>query len=70
MILLTLKIYPDSTTIFLMVMIFRYSSFGVNPITVFKSDVIMMIYVIRVKPFDVPFFINRIDSMTSTALNT
>ena len=37
----------------LMVMILRYLSLMINPITIFKSDVIMMKYVIRVKPFDV-----------------
>ena len=28
-------------------------SLTINPITIFKSDVILMEYVIRVKPFDV-----------------
>ena len=51
------------------VMIFRYLSFEVNPTAVFKGDVIMTIYVIRIKPFDVSL-INRINRMTSTVCNT
>ena len=37
----------------LIVMFLRYLFFDVNPISIFKSDVIMMKYVNRVKPFDV-----------------
>ena len=34
----------------LMVMVLRYLFFDVNSITIFKSDVTMMKYAIRVKP--------------------
>ena len=47
----------------LIVMIFRYFSFEVCFVTIIKSDVMMMKYVIRVKPFDV-LIKNRIANMT------
>ena len=50
-------------------MVLRHLIFDVNPTTIFKGDVIMTIYVIRIKPFDV-LFINRIDRMTSTVRST
>ena len=37
----------------LIVMFLRHLFFNVYPTTIFKSDVIMTKYVIRVKPFDV-----------------
>ena len=37
----------------LIVMFLRYLFFDVNPISIFKSEVIMMKHVNRVKPFDV-----------------
>ena len=37
----------------LIVVFLRYLFFDVNPISIIKSDVIMMKYVNRVKPFDV-----------------
>ena len=48
----------------LIVMILRYFSFDVDPITIFKGDVIMMIYEIRVTPFDV-MIINKMANMPS-----
>ena len=53
MILLTLNIYPVSITIFCWTWFCGIYSLMINPITIFKSDVIMMKYVVRVKPLDV-----------------
>ena len=47
----------------LIVSIFRYFSFEVCFVTIIKSDVMMMKYVIRVKPFDV-LIKNRMANMT------
>ena len=63
MIFLTFTIYPDSITIFLIVMIFWYFSFEVC-FVIIKSDVVMMICKTRVKPFDV-LIQNRMTIMTS-----
>ena len=43
-------------------MILRYFSVDVDPITNFKGDLIMMIYEIRVKPFEV-MIIKRMANM-------
>ena len=53
----------------LIVMIFRYFSFEVCFVTIIKSDVMMMKYVIRFKPFDVPIK-NRTANMTSVVSAT
>ena len=66
MIYLTFTIYPDS---FLIVMIFQFFSFEVCFVTNIKSDVMMMKYVIRVKPFDV-LIKNRVANMTSVVCAT
>ena len=50
MALLSLNIYPVSMTIFLVVMVLRYTSFDVIYITIFKTDAMMMKYLVRVKP--------------------
>ena len=47
----------------LIVMIFQYFSFEVCFVTIIKIDVMMMKYVIRVKPFDV-LIKNRMANMT------
>ena len=49
MILLSLNIYPISMTILLVVMVLRHIFFDVAYVTIFKTDVILMKYVIRVK---------------------
>ena len=53
----------------LIVMIFRYFSFEVCFVTIIKSDVMMVKYVIRFKPFDVPIE-NRTANMTSVVSAT
>ena len=50
-------------------MIFRYFSFEVCFVTIFKSDVTLMKYVIRVKPFDV-LIKNGMANMTSAVCAT
>ena len=50
-------------------MIFRYFSFEVSFVTIIKSDVMMLKYVIRVKPFDV-LIKNRMANMTSVVCAT
>ena len=45
-------------------MIFRHLPFDVDFVTNYKNDAMMMIYKMRVKPFDVSI-INRIANMTS-----
>ena len=47
----------------LIVMIFRYFSLEICFVNIIKSDVMMMKYVIRVKPFDV-LIKNRMANMT------
>ena len=47
----------------LIVMIFRYFSIEICFVNIIKSDVMMMKYVIRVKPFDV-LIKNRMANMT------
>ena len=58
MILLSLNIYPVSMTIFLVVMVLRHILFYVVYITIFKNDVMMMKYILRVEP-SLMFNINR-----------
>ena len=58
MTLLSLNIYPVSMTIFLVVMVLRHTSFDVIYITIFKTDVMMMKYMVRVEP-PLMFNINR-----------
>ena len=53
----------------LIVMIFRCFSFEVCFVTIIKSDVMMMKYVIRVKPFDV-LIKNGMANMTSVVCAT
>ena len=53
----------------LIFMIFRYFSFEVCFVTIIKSDVMMMKYVIRVKPFDV-LIENIMANMTSVVCAT
>ena len=50
MTLLSLNIYPVSMTIFLAVVVLRHTSFDVIYITIFKTDVMMMKYMVRVEP--------------------
>ena len=50
MTLLSLNIYPVSMTIFLVVMVLRHTSFDVIYITIFKTDVMMMKYIVQVEP--------------------
>ena len=54
---------------FLIVMTFRYFSFEVCFVTIIKSDVMMMKYLIQVKPFDV-LIKNRMANMTSVVCAT
>ena len=49
MILLSLNIYPVSMTIFLVVMVLRHIFFEVAYVTFFKTDVMMMKYILRVE---------------------
>ena len=58
MILLSLSIYPVSITIFLVVMVLRHMFFVVIHGTIFKTDVMMMKYIVRVEP-SLMFNINR-----------
>ena len=58
MILLSLNIYPVSMTIFLVVMVLRHIIFDVVYITIFKTDVMMMKYIVRFEP-PLMFNINR-----------
>ena len=58
MTLLSLNIYPVSMTIFGVVMVLRHRSFDVIYITIFKTDVMMMKYLVRVEP-PLMFNINR-----------
>ena len=58
MTLLSLNIYPVSMTIFLVVMFVRHTSFDVIYFTIFKTDVMMMKYIVRVEPPSM-FNINR-----------
>ena len=58
MILLSLNIYPVSMTIFLVVMVLRHIFFDVVYITIFKTNVMMMKYIVRVEP-PLMFNINR-----------
>ena len=53
----------------LIVIIFRYFCLEVCFATIIKSDVMMMKYVIRVKPFDV-LIKNRMANMTSVVCAT
>ena len=55
---LSLNIYPVSMTIFLVVMVSRHTSFDVIYITIFRTDVMMMKYMVRVEPL-LMFNINR-----------
>ena len=48
MILLSLNFYAVSMTIFLVVMVLRHILFDVVYITIFKTDVMMMKYIVRV----------------------
>ena len=50
-------------------MILRYLFFDVSPVSIFKSDVTIMEYVNRVKPFDV-LIKNRMPIMTSIVRST
>ena len=58
MTLLSLNIYPVSETTFLVVMVLRHTSFDVFYITIFKTGVMMMRYIVRVEP-PLMFNINR-----------
>ena len=58
MTLLSLNVYPVSKTIFLVVMVLRNTPFDVIYITIFKTDVMMMKYIVRVEP-PLMFNINR-----------
>ena len=58
MILLSPNIYPVSMTIFLVDMVLRHIFFDVIHITIFKTDVMMMKYILRVEP-SLMFNINR-----------
>ena len=62
----SLSIFHDHI---LIVMIFRHFSFEVCFVTIIKSDVMMMNYVIRVKPFGV-LVKNRMANMTSLVCAT
>ena len=53
----------------LIVMIFRYFSFEVCFVTIIKSDVMMMKYVIQVKPLEV-LIKNKVANMTSVVCGT
>ena len=58
MILLSLNVYPVSMTIFLVVMVLRHLLFDVIHGTIFKTDVMMMKYIVRVE-LPLMFDINR-----------
>ena len=55
---LSLNIYPVSMTIFWVVTVLRHIFFDVAYVTIFKTDVMMMKYILRVEP-SLMFDINR-----------
>ena len=58
MTLISLSIYPVSITLILVVMVLRHTSLDVIYFTIFKTDVMMMKYIVRVEP-PLMFNINR-----------